>query len=193
MAVSAILRLTATSIVHHHHRFFLPISITSLHIPTGLRFFSTTRSAKVRRGGRGEFVAVDAVNKGDVDKGSEEENGSMLVRQENGERIVEMELHKEATDAYMAYAMSVLLGRALPDVRDGLKPVHRRILFAMHELGLSSKKPFKKCARVVGEVLGKFHPHGDSAVYATLVRMAQVMMLCYICLQRLLNTLYIPI
>lgn len=83
---------------------------------------------KVRRGGRGEFVAVDAVNKGDVDKGSEEENGSMLVRQENGERIVEMELHKEATDAYMAYAMSVLLGRALPDVRDGLKPVHRRIL-----------------------------------------------------------------
>lgn len=73
----------------------------------------------------------------------------------------------------MAYAMSVLLGRALPDVRDGLKPVHRRILFAMHELGLSSRKPFKKCARVVGEVLGKFHPHGDSAVYESLVRMAQ--------------------
>ncbi|KAJ6358178.1 hypothetical protein OIU78_005919 [Salix suchowensis] len=73
----------------------------------------------------------------------------------------------------MAYAMSVLLGRALPDVRDGLKPVHRRILFAMHELGLSSKKPFKKCARVVGEVLGKFHPHGDTAVYDALVRMAQ--------------------
>ncbi|KHN03153.1 DNA gyrase subunit A, chloroplastic/mitochondrial [Glycine soja] len=73
----------------------------------------------------------------------------------------------------MAYAMSVLLGRALPDVRDGLKPVHRRILFAMHELGLSSKKPFKKCARVVGEVLGKFHPHGDTAVYDSLVRMAQ--------------------
>lgn len=83
------------------------------------------------------------------------------------------ELHKEATEAYMAYAMSVLLGRALPDVRDGLKPVHRRILFAMHELGLSSKKPFKKCARVVGEVLGKFHPHGDTAVYDSLVRMAQ--------------------
>ncbi|XP_073526200.1 uncharacterized protein [Phyllobates terribilis] len=73
----------------------------------------------------------------------------------------------------MAYAMSVLLGRALPDVRDGLKPVHRRILFAMHELGLSSRKPFKKCARVVGEVLGKFHPHGDTAVYDSLVRMAQ--------------------
>ncbi|KAI5390179.1 hypothetical protein KIW84_075483 [Lathyrus oleraceus] len=73
----------------------------------------------------------------------------------------------------MAYAMSVLLGRASPDVRDGLKPVHRRILFAMHELGLSSKKPFKKCERVVGEVLGKFHPHGDSVVYDSMVRMTQ--------------------
>lgn len=88
-------------------------------------------------------------------------------------RVVTKELHKEATESYMAYALSVLLGRALPDVRDGLKPVHRRILFAMHELGLSSKKPFKKCARVVGEVLGKFHPHGDTAVYDSLVRMAQ--------------------
>ncbi|KAL9388294.1 hypothetical protein Peur_016899 [Populus x canadensis] len=108
------------------------------------------------------------------------ENGSLLVKDPNGGspgggngRVVQTELHKEATEAYMAYAMSVLLGRALPDVRDGLKPVHRRILFAMHELGLSSKKPFKKCARVVGEVLGKFHPHGDTAVYDALVRMAQ--------------------
>ncbi|KAL3579536.1 hypothetical protein D5086_021040 [Populus alba] len=108
------------------------------------------------------------------------ENGSLLVKDPNGGspgggngRVVQTELHKEATEAYMAYAMSVLLGRALPDVRDGLKPVHRRILFAMHELGLSSKKPYKKCARVVGEVLGKFHPHGDTAVYDALVRMAQ--------------------
>ncbi|XP_024026223.1 DNA gyrase subunit A, chloroplastic/mitochondrial [Morus notabilis] len=102
-------------------------------------------------------------------------NGSVLVKDGGGSdgRVVAAELHKEATEAYMAYAMSVLLGRALPDVRDGLKPVHRRILYAMHELGLSSKKPFKKCARVVGEVLGKFHPHGDSAVYDSLVRMAQ--------------------
>lgn len=91
---------------------------------------------------------------------------------ENG-TIVNTELHKEATEAYMSYAMSVLLGRALPDVRDGLKPVHRRILYALHELGLSSRKPHKKCARVVGEVLGKFHPHGDTAVYDSLVRMAQ--------------------
>ncbi|XP_048231515.1 DNA gyrase subunit A, chloroplastic/mitochondrial isoform X1 [Ricinus communis] len=108
---------------------------------------------------------------------NEEQNGSLLVvKDSNGgrdARVVHTELHKEATEAYMAYAMSVLLGRALPDVRDGLKPVHRRILFAMHELGLSSRKPFKKCARVVGEVLGKFHPHGDSAVYDALVRMAQ--------------------
>ncbi|XP_015690124.2 probable DNA gyrase subunit A, chloroplastic/mitochondrial [Oryza brachyantha] len=89
------------------------------------------------------------------------------------ERVVPVELHKEATEAYMAYAMSVLLGRALPDVRDGLKPVHRRILYAMHEMGLASRRPFRKCARVVGEVLGKFHPHGDSAVYDSLVRMAQ--------------------
>ncbi|KAM0835083.1 hypothetical protein ACQ4PT_063188 [Festuca glaucescens] len=89
------------------------------------------------------------------------------------ERVVQVELHKEATEAYMSYAMSVLLGRALPDVRDGLKPVHRRILYAMHEMGLASRRPYRKCARVVGEVLGKFHPHGDSAVYETLVRMAQ--------------------
>ncbi|KAL9235170.1 hypothetical protein vseg_009957 [Gypsophila vaccaria] len=98
---------------------------------------------------------------------------AVSVLKDDVERIVAVELHKEATEAYMSYAMSVLLGRALPDVRDGLKPVHRRILFAMHELGLSSKKPFKKCARVVGEVLGKFHPHGDTAVYDALVRMAQ--------------------
>lgn len=89
------------------------------------------------------------------------------------ERIVDLELHVEASQSYLAYAMSVIVGRALPDVRDGLKPVHRRILFAMHELGLDSKKPFKKCARVVGEVLGKFHPHGDQSVYDALVRMAQ--------------------
>ena len=75
--------------------------------------------------------------------------------------------------SYLEYAMSVIVGRALPDARDGLKPVHRRILYAMHELGLSADRPFRKCARVVGEVLGKYHPHGDTAVYDALVRMAQ--------------------
>lgn len=112
------------------------------------------------------------------EEAGDEGNGSVVLRDRGGnegggERVVYTELHKEATEAYMSYAMSVLLGRALPDVRDGLKPVHRRILYAMHELGLSSKKPYKKCARVVGEVLGKFHPHGDNAVYDSLVRMAQ--------------------
>ena len=82
-------------------------------------------------------------------------------------------IEDEMRKSYLDYAMSVIVSRALPDVRDGLKPVHRRILFAMHELGLDSKKPFKKCARVVGEVLGKFHPHGDQSVYDALVRMAQ--------------------
>ena len=75
--------------------------------------------------------------------------------------------------SYLEYAMSVIVGRALPDVRDGLKPVHRRILYAMHELGLTPERPFRKCARVVGDVLGKYHPHGDQAVYEALVRMIQ--------------------
>lgn len=87
--------------------------------------------------------------------------------------IVPADLRQEMTRSYMEYAMSVILGRAMPDVRDGFKPVHRRILFAMHQLGLSPSGPFRKSARVVGEVLGKYHPHGDSAVYDALVRMAQ--------------------
>src|SRR5512137_2864791 len=84
-------------------------------------------------------------------------------------RAIEVEMKK----SYIDYAMSVIVGRALPDVSDGLKPVHRRILFAMNEMGLSYNKATKKSARVVGEVLGKFHPHGDMAIYDTLVRMAQ--------------------
>ena len=75
--------------------------------------------------------------------------------------------------SYLDYAMSVIVGRELPDARDGLKPVHRRILFAMHDMGLESSKSYKKSARVVGDVIGKYHPHGDSAVYDTIVRMAQ--------------------
>src|SRR5258708_18469092 len=75
--------------------------------------------------------------------------------------------------------MSVIVGRALPDVRDGLKPVHRRVLYAMHDLGLQPNRPYVKCARIVGEVMGKYHPHGDSAIYDTLVRMAQDFSLRY--------------
>ncbi len=89
------------------------------------------------------------------------------------DRIVPTDLRNEMQRSYLEYAMSVIVGRALPDARDGLKPVHRRILYAMHELGLSPDRPFRKCARVVGEVLGKYHPHGDTAVYDALVRMAQ--------------------
>ncbi len=89
------------------------------------------------------------------------------------ERIVPTDLRNEMSRSYLEYAMSVIVGRALPDARDGLKPVHRRILYAMHELGLTPERPFRKCARVVGEVLGKYHPHGDTAVYDALVRMAQ--------------------
>ncbi len=89
------------------------------------------------------------------------------------ERIIPTDLRNEMSQSYLEYAMSVIVGRALPDAKDGLKPVHRRILYAMHELGLTHDRPFKKCARVVGEVLGKYHPHGDTAVYDALVRMAQ--------------------
>src|SRR6476620_2866186 len=75
--------------------------------------------------------------------------------------------------SYLDYAMSVIVGRALPDVRDGLKPVHRRVLFSMSEQGLAPNRPYRKCARVVGEVMGQFHPHGDQSIYDTLVRLAQ--------------------
>lgn len=88
-------------------------------------------------------------------------------------KILPVNIRDEMKRSYIDYAMSVIVGRALPDVRDGLKPVHRRILFAMNELGMTPDKPYKKCARIVGEVLGKYHPHGDSSVYEALVRMAQ--------------------
>ena len=89
------------------------------------------------------------------------------------ERVIEVSVEDEMTHSYMDYAMSVIVGRALPDARDGLKPVHRRILYGMHELGVTHNRPHKKSARIVGDVLGKYHPHGDVAVYDTMVRMAQ--------------------
>lgn len=88
-------------------------------------------------------------------------------------KIIPTSLHVEMERSYLEYAMSVIVGRALPDVRDGLKPVHRRILYAMYELGLTPERPFRKCARVVGDVLGKYHPHGDQAVYEAMVRLVQ--------------------
>ncbi|HJV17399.1 MAG TPA: DNA gyrase subunit A [Bacillales bacterium] len=88
-------------------------------------------------------------------------------------RVKEINISQEMRSSFLDYAMSVIVSRALPDVRDGLKPVHRRILYAMHDLGMHSDKPYKKSARIVGDVIGKYHPHGDSAVYETMVRMAQ--------------------
>jgi DNA gyrase subunit A len=94
-------------------------------------------------------------------------------------RIEERELTQEMRSSYLDYAMSVIVGRALPDVRDGMKPVHRRVLYAMHDLGLQPNRPYRKCAFIVGEVMGKYHPHGDSAIYDTLARMAQDFSLRY--------------
>ncbi|BAZ17667.1 DNA gyrase subunit A [Calothrix sp. NIES-4071] len=91
----------------------------------------------------------------------------------SGGQVITTALHTEMQRSYLEYAMSVIVGRALPDVRDGLKPVHRRILYAMHELGLTPDRPYRKCARVVGDVLGKYHPHGDQSVYDALVRLVQ--------------------
>ena len=88
-------------------------------------------------------------------------------------RLIQHEIHSEMKNSYIDYAMSVIVGRALPDVRDGMKPVHRRILYGMSELGVTPDKPFKKSARIVGEVMGKYHPHGDSSIYDAMVRMAQ--------------------
>ena len=96
-----------------------------------------------------------------------------------GERIIPINIEEEMKTAYIDYSMSVIVSRALPDVRDGLKPVHRRVLFGMYELGVLSNRPYKKSARIVGEVLGKFHPHGDTSVYDAMVRMAQEWSLRY--------------
>src|ERR1700674_2423184 len=94
-------------------------------------------------------------------------------------RVIPRNIEDEMKTSYIDYSMSVIVGRALPDVRDGLKPVHRRILFAMREMGLTHRSAYKKSARVVGDVLGKYHPHGDVAVYDAMVRMAQDFALRY--------------
>jgi len=113
---------------------------------------------------------------------AEENKGTPGLPTQNSEqndKILPRLIEEEMKTAYVNYAMSVIVGRALPDVRDGLKPVHRRILYAMYDMGMFHNKPFKKCARIVGEVLGKYHPHGDLAVYDALVRMAQDFSLRY--------------
>ena len=101
------------------------------------------------------------------------EENRLPERTQDQDRILPIQIEEQMKTAYIDYSMSVIVGRALPDVRDGLKPVHRRVLFAMNELGINFNKPYKKSARIVGEVLGKYHPHGDSSVYDAMVRMAQ--------------------
>ena len=96
----------------------------------------------------------------------------MSLEIESG-KILSVDIYDEMKKSYIDYAMSVIVSRALPDVRDGLKPVHRRILYAMHEAGMAANKAHKKSARIVGDVLGKYHPHGDSSVYDAIVRLAQ--------------------
>src|SRR6185436_12744816 len=96
-----------------------------------------------------------------------------------GEKLIKINIEEEMKSAYIDYSMSVIVSRALPDVRDGLKPVHRRVLYGMLDLGVLSNRPHKKSARIVGEVLGKYHPHGDTSVYDTMVRMAQEWSLRY--------------
>jgi len=101
------------------------------------------------------------------------------MAEEKGEKIIPVSIEEEMKSAYIDYSMSVIVSRALPDVRDGLKPVHRRVLYGMLDLGVRSSSAYKKSARIVGEVLGKYHPHGDSSVYDTMVRMAQEWSLRY--------------
>src|ERR1043165_2703109 len=92
---------------------------------------------------------------------------------ESAKEIIPVNLEDEMRKSYLDYAMSVIVGRALPDVRDGLKPVHRRVLHGMNEMGLASNRAYRKSAKIVGEIMGNYHPHGDTAIYDTLVRMAQ--------------------
>src|SRR5436190_13316106 len=99
---------------------------------------------------------------------------------EFAKELLTVNLEDEMRRSYLDYAMSVIVGRALPDARDGLKPVHRRVLFAMHEQSNDWNKPFKKSARIVGDVMGKYHPHGDTAIYDTIVRMAQPFSMRYV-------------
>ena len=107
-------------------------------------------------------------------------NDNPVTTDENGEnRIQQVDLQLEMQRSYLDYAMSVIVGRALPDVRDGLKPVHRRVIYAMYDGGYRPDKAFSKCARVVGDVMGQFHPHGDSAIYDALVRLVQPWSLRY--------------
>ena len=112
-------------------------------------------------------------NTPDPDMNAEGAGESLAPAVVAGDRVSQVDLQTEMQQSYLDYAMAVIVGRALPDVRDGLKPVHRRVIYAMYDGGYRPDRGFNKCARVVGEVMGHFHPHGDSAIYDTLVRLTQ--------------------
>jgi DNA gyrase subunit A len=126
-----------------------------------------------------QYEASDAMNMEPEKLAPSDASGEEETEVKSTERITTRLIEDEMKSSYLDYAMSVIVGRALPDVRDGLKPVHRRILYAMQDLGMIHSKPYKKCARIVGETLGKYHPHGDTAVYDSLVRMTQDFSLRY--------------
>ena len=161
------------------HLSFLDATRTTMHVFSGARAMSSRAASAsgARRGGGETPRAFETNNRHrTTTRRYVRATAPRAVSDANSmgeERIVDVELASEAKESYLSYAMSVIVGRALPDARDGLKPVHRRILYGMHELGLRSDKPHRKCARVVGDVLGKFHPHGDGSVYEALVRLAQ--------------------
>mgnify|MGYP000154134190 FL=1 len=112
-------------------------------------------------------------NNPDIDPELTKIDQSLLDENGDYDKIQPINLSNEMQNSFLSYAMSVIVSRALPDVRDGLKPVHRRILYAMHEDGITSDKPYRKCANTVGSVLGRYHPHGDSSVYDAMVRLSQ--------------------
>ena len=139
---------------------------------SGLEWFGTLRSDTLAD-------EIDGINPDATIPNGESPNGSPPVDDTNRGNVRTIDIEREMRGAYLDYAMSVIVARALPDARDGLKPVHRRILYAMQDLNLEQSKPYKKSARIVGDCLGKYHPHGDLAVYDTLVRMAQSFSLRY--------------
>lgn len=126
------------------------------------------------------FLRRESRSDAAFNKYNPQERGSKIMAETNEQRVVQVSIESEMKKSYIDYAMSVIVARALPDVRDGLKPVHRRILYAMHGLGFTPDKQFRKAATTVGEVLGKYHPHGDAAVYESMVRMAQDFSLRYL-------------
>ena len=115
----------------------------------------------------------DEEDEADLEKSREDAKKDKELLESHIDHIMPINLSNCMQDSFLSYAMSVIVSRALPDVRDGLKPVQRRILYTMSELGVFSDKPYKKSARIVGDVMGKYHPHGDSAIYEAMVRMAQ--------------------